>query len=386
MTQRALIIDDDNEIQTLGQLLLGRCGYTVTTASGLGELARQPALLDTDLILLDFDLGEFTGLHVIEYLDDLRLDAAILLVSGCGETTANEVVRFGRTSGLRMLGFLPKAALATRLVPLLRHLSWHKPPTADDLAAAMRQEHLFLAYQPQRELPSGRIIGVEALVRWRDPQQGLVSPDRFIPLAEQSQQIVELTWHVLERALAQRDRWLACGWSLEMAVNISPLLLKAPDAIAKFDRLIAPHAENLHGVTLELTESSGIDCFGYARHVLAALRERGCRLSLDDFGTGYSSMTQLYRLPFDELKLDRSFVSRCDHDRGARAITLATVDLGRRLGLEVVAEGIETWPQHDLLRDAGCHRGQGYLFARPMAAMEFDRWYRQQAALPLLTA
>ncbi|MFD2436536.1 EAL domain-containing protein [Modicisalibacter luteus] len=243
----------------------------------------------------------------------------------------------------------------------------------------MRQGHFFLAYQPKLELQSGRIAGVEALLRWKDPDCGMIYPDSFIPLAERSRRIVELTWHVLDLALTQQTCWHARGWPLNIAINIPAQLLRTPNMLTAFDRVVARHTSHLGGLTLELTESASIECLSHACQLLSALRERGCRLALDDFGTGYSSLTQLYRLPFDELKLDRSFVSLCDKDHEARAITLAIVDLGRRLDMEVVAEGIETQEQHGLLKAAHCHIGQGYLFARPMAQEQFNGWYSHQA-------
>ncbi|MCG7599377.1 EAL domain-containing response regulator [Halomonas sp. McH1-25] len=381
MPQRALIVDDDVEIQLLGQHLLRRRGFEVITVGGLDELARQPDLLDVDLILLDFGLGEFTGLDILQYLRDLRLNAAVVLLSGCNDETAKTVLDTGKSQGMHMLGFIPKGQLLKRLDGVIQSLAdRHRPPSIGALDNALRQGHFFLAYQPKIDLQTGQVLGVEALLRWQDPQRGLITPDSFLPLAERSHRIVELSWHVLDLALAQQARWKANGWALDVAINIPAQLLKEPNVLTTFDRIVVRHTPHLEGLTLELTESAGIECLGYARHILSALRERGCRLALDDFGTGYSSMIQLYRLPFDELKLDRSFVSRCDEDREARAITLTIVDLGRRLDMKVVAEGIETPEQQALLRHAHCDIGQGYLFARPMPAMQFDAWYLRQAA------
>lgn len=379
MTQRALIVDDDIEIQLLGQHLLRRRGFEVVTVAGLEELARQPGLLDVDLILLDYSLGEFTGFDILQYLHDLRLDAAVVLLSGCDEDTAQALLHSGGSKGLNMLGFLSKGQLLKRLDAVIQPLAARETsPTVEALDNAMHQGDFFLAYQPKFDLQTNQVVGVEALLRWQDPLCGLITPARFIPLAERHHRIVDLSWHVLDLALAQQARWQANGWALNMAINVPAQWLKAPHMLATFDRIVARHSSRLEGLTLELTESAGIECLSYARHVLSALRERGCRLALDDFGTGYSSLIQLYQLPFDELKLDRSFVSLCDEDREARAITLAIIDLGRRLDMTVVAEGIETREQHDLLRHAHCDIGQGFLLARPMPTEQFDAWYAAQ--------
>ncbi len=377
MKERALIIEGDLETQSLARHLLTRRGYDVSTASGLSDLACQPDLLKAELILMDLALGEFTGLDVIQFLNDLRLNAAIVLLSECDEMTTQHVLDMGRACGLRMLGHRSRATLITGLDPLIKHLHGaQKVLMPVDLDIALREGHLALAYQPKLDLRSGQVTGVEALVRWHDPLRGTLHPASFIALAEQSHQINSLTWHVLNLALAQQAQWRARQWSLDMAVNISPLLLRTPEVLVTLDRMVSHHGGDLQGLTLELTESAGIACLGYARHLLTELRERGCRLALDDFGTGYSSMTQLYRLPFDELKLDRGFVSLSDQDPEANAITLSIVELGKRLNLNVVAEGIETPAQRDLLKRAGCHQGQGYLFSRALSPAEFDPWFQ----------
>ncbi|MFC0268209.1 EAL domain-containing response regulator [Kushneria aurantia] len=376
---RGLIVENDLELRALSETLLTRHGFEPLTASGLQTLARQPELLKSDVILLDFDLGEFSGLDVMEYLDDLRINAAIILISASDQPGAEALLDAGREHGLRMLGFLPRAQMERDLGELLAKLGGSdSAPTVEALDSAMAGGHFCLAYQPQFDLRSNRTLGVEVLLRWRDPQRGMLYPDSFLPLAEQSGRIVRLSWYVLALALAQRQRWQARGWQIEMSINIPAQLLRSERLLADFDALIERHWGTVSGITLELTESAGIACLGYARHLLAGLRRRGFRLSLDDFGTGYASMTQLYRLPFDELKLDRSFVSRCDQDQRAHTIVKTMLELGRGLGLRVVAEGIETPAQQQMLEKDGCVYGQGYGFSRPMLEADFNDWYDRQ--------
>lgn len=378
MLSNALIIDDDLDVQLLGKMLLRQRGYNVQTASSFGELARQPSLLNTELILLDLGLGEFTGLDILDYLDDLRLNASILLISSCSKETAADVIAIGEAKGLRMLGFIPKNRLLTDLKTFLEPLkNALKAPTQEELASAIRSKQFFLMYQPKQDLKQRQVIGVEALVRWQDPERGVLSPDSFIPLAEQSGLMVPLTWLVLELALAQQAEWQARGWSLNVAINIPAAFIQSEGMLEAFDRLTQQSGALLSNITLELTESVGVECLGYACHVLKALQHRGCQLSLDDFGTGYSSLVQLHRLPFNELKIDRSFVSSIDQDKDALAITASIIDLGKRLGLKIVAEGIETMAQHTLLVEAGCAVGQGYYVARPLTASDFDAWFRE---------
>jgi EAL domain-containing protein (putative c-di-GMP-specific phosphodiesterase class I) len=384
MLSDALIIDDDCNVQLLGRMLLRQHGYQVMTASSLGELVRQPDLLNVELILLDIDLGEFTSFDILEYLYDLRLNASILLISSCTEETAAHALAAGEAKGLKMLGFLSKSKLLTGLTTFLGPLKKApKAPTGDELAKAIREQQLFLAFQPQINLQQGtqqgQVIGVEALVRWQDPQRGVLYPDSFIPLAEQNGLILPLTWYVIELAMKQQAQWRSQGWDLNISINIPAAFIQAEGVLEVFDQLTQEHQAVLSKITLELTETAGVECLSYACYVLKALRQRGCKLALDDFGTGHSSLTQLYRLPFSELKIDRSFVSLIDQDQEALVITESIIDLGKRLGLTVVAEGIEKPTQYTLLVEAGCTVGQGYSIAHPLTADAFNAWLREHS-------
>ncbi|PRY65308.1 EAL domain-containing protein (putative c-di-GMP-specific phosphodiesterase class I) [Vreelandella songnenensis] len=375
MLSNALVIDDDPDIQRLGELLLIKHGFSVAKAGSLGELARQPALLNAELILLDIGLGEFTALDILDYLHDLRLKASILFISSCSKETAAAVIASGKAKGFHVLGFLPKSKLISDLSTYIEPLK-HTPkaPTEQELSKAITDDQIFLAFQPQIDLQNGRVIGAEALVRWHNPERGVLYPDSFIRLAEQSGLILPLTWRVIELALKQQAQWQAQQWELNVAINIPAAFIKAEGMLDAFNLLTHQHHSALGNISLELTETAGVECLGYACHILKALRQLGCQLALDDFGTGYSSLTQLYRLPFNELKIDRSFVSRIDQDKDALAITLAIISLGKSLGLTVIAEGIETAAQHAMLVGAGCTVGQGYFIARPLTAGAFNAW------------
>jgi diguanylate cyclase (GGDEF)-like protein len=237
-----------------------------------------------------------------------------------------------------------------------------------ELRLALEREELVVHYQPQVELGSGRIVGVEALVRWQHPEQGLRGPGAFLPQVEQTSLIRPLTHYVLERAVAQCVAWRAQGLELTMAVNLAvPNLLDAGTPAHVAD-LLASHGLEPSALTLEVTESLLLHDPERARAVLDDLVRVGVRLSLDDFGTGYSSLAHLRHLPMHELKIDRSFVMQMKESRPDRAIVTSTVALGRSLGVRVVAEGVETEAARDLLASAGCLLAQGYLFSPPVAA------------------
>ncbi len=248
-------------------------------------------------------------------------------------------------------------------------------PTAADLAAALEQGALRTDFQPQVALATGALIGIEALARWTDPKLGEVPPDRFIPLAERSGLIGALTLHVLRESLAAVIRLRRLHPGVTVSVNISPVLLDdpaLPDQVASLlaDAKLAPSA-----LVVEVTEGLPFTNPSRAGDVLAALRAQGIGCAMDDFGTGYATLPALLRMPFTELKIDRSFVARAADLPEAGRLVRATIRLSQALGLRVVAEGIETEAVEHLLREAGCDAGQGFRYGRPMP-MEalLERW------------
>ncbi len=245
-----------------------------------------------------------------------------------------------------------------------------------DLEARLRQalarNEFTLHYQPQIDLDSGALIGCEALVRWNDPQQGLVAPDRFIPLAEETGLIVPLGEWVLREACSQARRWLDAGFPhLLMAVNLSARQLRQPDLVAHVSAILQETGLPAEVLKLELTESMIMGNAEEAVALLQNLKDLGVRLSIDDFGTGYSSLAYLKRFPIDELKIDRSFVRDIPLDSNDNEIAAAIIGMARGLRLRVIAEGVETEAQKSFLKQCGCHAYQGYLYSRPLPAQEF---------------
>lgn len=245
-----------------------------------------------------------------------------------------------------------------------------------ELRDGILRDELVLHYQPKIDLTTRRTIGVEALVRWRHPREGLLMPAQFIPEAEQSTLIEPLTKWVLNEALRQQRLWIDAGFDLTMAVNISPRTLRPgsdlPDIVAKLTDDWGIAAGRL---ILELTEIAIIDAD--APGVLDLLHAMGERLSVDDFGTGNSSLVYLQQLPVDEIKVDQSFVRNLASVPSDAVIVSSTVDLGHNLGLTVVAEGVEDEVARALLADYGCDSVQGYFFSLPCAAEELTAWFTE---------
>ena len=263
---------------------------------------------------------------------------------------------------------------------------FHQPHHDADLRQRMRLDHAMrqalasnrfrLKYQPQIDLATGQVIGAEALIRWRDPELGDVSPGEFIPVAEDSGFIVPIGDWVMSQAARQAARWHQQGLDLPMSVNVSALQFRQADFIDRVARVLREN--NLPGsaLELELTESILVHDADEALQRLSQLSQLGLRLAIDDFGIGYSSMSYLKRFPIERLKIDRSFIQGLPHDASDVGIVRAIVQLSHALGMRVVAEGVESEPQRAFLAEAGCHQFQGYLYAPALDAISFEERIR----------
>ncbi|WP_303786971.1 EAL domain-containing protein [Azovibrio restrictus] len=263
-------------------------------------------------------------------------------------------------------------------VPEMNVRAFERMMLENALRRALERQELVLHYQPQVEACSGRLIGCEALVRWQHPEMGLVPPGHFIPVAEDSGLIVPLGEWVLAEACRQQVRW--AGQGLVMAVNISALQFRRGDFVEMVERTLKETGADPAALELEITESALMQPGDELSERLHRLRALGLTLALDDFGTGYSSLAYLKRLPISRLKLDRSFVMDIPLDAEDLAIATATLSLAADLGMEVVAEGVETESQVDFLTRKGCQVLQGFLFGRPMPAAEFEALLGRSAA------
>jgi len=255
----------------------------------------------------------------------------------------------------------------------------------NDIRAAVAEKQFELHYQPKMSTPDHKIAGVEALVRWRHPIRGLVPPDQFIPLAEESELIEAIGEWVLDEACRQWTEWLAKGMTpLSVAVNLSARQLASPTLVERVRAIKSRYGLPKGALELEVTESVAMRNPERAIEQLKALGALGIEISIDDFGTGYSSLAYLKLLPIQTLKLDRAFVRDIETDENDAVISAATLALAHALGLKVVAEGVETEGQRDFLTSHGCDYLQGFLFSKPLPAAELEAFIiAARAAAPI---
>ncbi|MGH6981287.1 MAG: EAL domain-containing protein [Stellaceae bacterium] len=373
---RLLVIDDEPAVATFIGRVARRAGFDVIVTSDASDFKQRVRSWRPALIVLDLGMPETDGVELLRFLADERSTARILIISGFDEKILDAAERLGAARGLNMAGVLRKPVLIEELTQTLRKVGHDVSVlTPLRLAEALDAGELYLEYQPKIELDTMQPTGVEALLRWRHPEMGVVPPMAFIPIAEETELIHRVTEFVLSEALRQREAWSKMQIVLSVAVNLSAKNVNGQDLAPLLSRGPASPDAAPRQLILELTETAAMRNAERATDLLTRLRIKGIGLSIDDFGTGYSSLSQLQRLPFSEVKIDKSFVIDCTSSKDNAAIVHAVIDLSHRLGLTVVAEGVETADALKLLTAAGCDAAQGYFISKPIAGDKIPAWF-----------
>jgi EAL domain-containing protein (putative c-di-GMP-specific phosphodiesterase class I)/DNA-binding NarL/FixJ family response regulator len=389
-----VLLDDDPFMLKLLSKMLSQLGYTRVVACDCGQKALQQVSGThdvVDLIFLDINMPGMDGIEFIRRLVECRYGGSVILVSGENSRILESVEKLIGAHQLIAIGCLQKpvkphelAGLMSKLRPNHGHRSLTRVSqhsySAEQFRAAISRGELVNYYQPKVALATGEVVGMESLVRWQHPVDGLIFPDQFLGLAEEQGLLTEVTRTVLFEAMKQAKAWWLAGHHLPVAVNVSMDDLIALDFPDFAVGLAASVGVDPQLFTLELTEGQVMPQLSTVLDVLTRLSLKRFRLSIDDFGTGHSSLAQLRDLPFNELKVDRGFVHGASIDGTRGAICSASLQMAHQLEMQVVGEGIEDRDDWNFLSQLGCDVGQGYFIARPMPAADVVDWISVWAA------
>jgi EAL domain-containing protein (putative c-di-GMP-specific phosphodiesterase class I)/FixJ family two-component response regulator len=386
--RRILILDDDPDVAQTIQWVTESLGFEAEFVTNPEEFFQKLAQTSPDIITIDLAMPELDGVEIMRVLAERKCRAKIVISSGMGARVLDAAKRSASEHGLDIVGVISKPiskdALRMLIDPeseLVRSIAVKEDAaipapseiTTEDMQLALDRDELFVTYQPKVDCRTGATAGFEALVRWKHPERGIIMPNSFIPVAEGAGLIDALTSQVFDQSLRWFSEAFPAG-NLQLAVNISAKSLVDLRIADCLSELCLNYEVDSERIVLELTETSAMVDPTLSLDLMTRFRVKGFQLSIDDFGTGYSSMVQLVRLPFSEIKVDRSFVIQAQQSRESRTIIKSVVDLGHNLGLMVVAEGVEDFDTFNYLNRLGCDLAQGYFIARPMSGEAAYNW------------
>jgi EAL domain-containing protein (putative c-di-GMP-specific phosphodiesterase class I) len=391
LPKHLLIVDDSALQREFSVSLCKQLGITQIDQAEDGEQAIVFLSNNrhTEVVILDLEMPGLDGVQVMQEMVRLGLEPAVIVASSRDSVLLSVVENMGKSLGVNLLGVLQKpvrleqlATCLSRIGALQKRLA--QPAQAEqgpqlseeDIAIALREQQFVAYFQPQVALHEGRLCGVEALIRWKHPQHGLLMPGQFIELIERSPYMGEVSLAMLDMSLQQCRHWHAEGMMLNVSINLSATSLADSTLANQIIARVATSGIEPRFIMLEITESTLMTDLGATLGTLACLRLKGFGLSIDDYGTGFSGMLQLSRVPCTELKVDRAFVNGASNSLHLRIMLESALDIARKLNLKVVAEGVETREDWLLLRTLECNEAQGYFIAKPMPGEALLPWWR----------
>ena len=390
------IVDDELEQVEMLIEMLSLSGFN---AQGYTLAANfiEEKITANDIVVLDLNMPTMDGIEVMRTLHDKACKPDYLLISGFDERVLHSAKQFAEAKQLSVKEVFTKPLDTMRFLKLVAEIYQDKKRalqslspgygeakksvskddaslTLDEFSQAIKEQQFVLFYQPKVDLTSGQLLGLEALIRLKHPERGLIAPNQFIPLAEQNTLISKLTSEVINLLIKDYSQFIKAGITPQVSINISAQDLMDLTMPERFASLLTQAGISPELITIELTESAILSSVSDSLDILNRLRMKGFQLSIDDFGTGHSSLVQLYQAPFNELKIDQHFVMRMMEDDEAMSIVKICILLAKELKMSTVAEGIEDQVTLNKLKELGCQAGQGYLMSRPLALDDICGW------------
>jgi EAL domain-containing protein (putative c-di-GMP-specific phosphodiesterase class I) len=381
-TPYALILDDDEQIAGLEGELARSAGFEVSVTTRRDAFLAALSARAPQLIILDLQIPEMDGVKALRMLADNRCQANVLLISGMDQRTIAAAEEYGRSRQLNMLGSLQKPFSPPELLDRIRWVGARNSRlTLSDLNRAIEEKELLLYYQPTIKRFADRswdINTAEALLRWNHPERGLLTPWSFLQMGEDGGLARPITDFVLQRGIEQLCAWRKQNYRIGLRVNVSAQLIADLDFPDRLETILNEYGIDPSLLTLEITETAMLEQDTTTIDILTRLRVKEFNLAIDDFGIGYSSLTQLFRMPFNEMKIDKSLVMKVPESEEARIMVETLVELAHKLSLTACAEGIESLDVLHFLDRIGCDAAQGFLVSQPVAASELPsvlkRW------------
>ena len=385
MTSEVYIVDDDVQMAQMLGIAVEAEGFGAHVFNSAANFLAETTG-ERDVILLDLNMPDMDGIEVIRALSGKKCKSALILMSGHDTGILHSAEQLARAHLLNVIISLCKPIQIGMLQQLLHGVAEHKFREREaaskdvsvfdvaEFSEAIRNDDLVLQYQPQISLKDGSMVGAEALVRWKHPNRGLIYPDEFIGQAEEKGLIDDVTAWVIAHAIEQSAYCQHSGITPRVSVNISAQNITSLSLPDQLTSMLVHNQLDSSVLVLEITERSLMGELVTSLDILTRLRMKGFDLSIDDFGTGHSSLSHLHRVPFTELKIDKSFVTQMATDEEAAAIVKTCIMLGHELSMKVVAEGVETEQVYRMLVELGCDIAQGFYIAHPMPSDELIAW------------
>jgi len=377
----AIIDDNQLELDLLSHQLsfLDATIYKYNSAElAIEELSR----ISFSIVICDLQMPKTDGIEVIRHLAEFDFGGGLIILSGEDTSIIRAAKQLALSRGLNLLGALQKPVTLAQLKEVFYHGKLHEAKSAapvsivgyDALLQAIELDQFENYYQPKVSASTGECLSVETLIRWNHPELGVLGPDSFIQTAENYKILSSITNGLISRGLEQATAWSNGGLDVDISVNVSMLDLERIEFSDEIKAIADETGFDLNRLTVEITESRLLKNIDVVLDILTRLRLKHVRLSIDDFGTGHSSLRQLLNLPFNEMKIDKSFINGLEDNEIKKAIVSASLEIAKKLQLVSVAEGIESISEWAIVKDLGCDQVQGFLVAEPMKGEEIPDW------------